>query len=226
MFTLYHFTLDTASRLVRLVLAEYKLTFEMIEERYWKRDPDFLKLNPASTVPVLLEQGFQPVCGLYPILEFLDETRGFEAGNRRLLPDNANARAEVRRYIDWFMTKFEQEATGPLLHERVIKRTAKLGSPDPATLRAGRQNMKNHLQYFNYLAHERQWLVGNRMSYADLAIAAEISCLDYLDEIDWTQYPAVREWYARLKSRPSFRAILADSILGTAPPPHYADLDF
>lgn len=226
MFTLYHFPLDSASRLIRLVLAEYRLPFETIEEKYWERRTEFVRLNPAAKVPVLVEQGYRPVCGLYPIMEFLDETRGFEAGDRRLFPDNASLRAEARRLTEWFLVKFEQEATSPLLHERVIKRAAKLGSPEPGTLRAARQNMKNHLHYLNYLAHEHQWFAGNRMSYADLAAAAEISCLDYLDEIDWADYPAARDWYARLKSRPSFRAVLSDSVLGTPPPPHYADLDF
>ncbi|MEO0820795.1 MAG: glutathione S-transferase family protein, partial [Pseudomonadota bacterium] len=53
------------------------------------------------------------------------------------------------------------------------------------------------------------------------------SCLDYCGDVPWDDYPAVRNWYAVLKSRPSFRGLLADHVPGfPIPPPHYADLDF
>ena len=51
---------------------------------------------------------------------------------------------------------------------------------------------------------------------------------NYLAEGDvpWQQFPAVREWYASIKSRPSFRPLLADQLPGFPPASHYADLDF
>lgn len=64
------------------------------------------------------------------------------------------------------------------------------------------------------------------MSFADIAAAAHISTLDYLDEIPWEGYPAAQQWYVRVKSRVAFRSLLADRIPGIAPPKQYADLDF
>ena len=82
------------------------------------------------------------------------------------------------------------------------------------------------MKYLSWLAGSRQWLAGDRLSYADLAAAASISVLDYLGEIDWTESPIAKEWYQRLKSRPSFRPILAERVRGVTPVSHYADLDF
>ena len=64
------------------------------------------------------------------------------------------------------------------------------------------------------------------ISAADLTAAAHLSCLDYLGDVPWDEHPVAKEWYARLKSRPSFRPLLADHWPGTNPPEHYANLDF
>ncbi len=50
--------------------------------------------------------------------------------------------------------------------------------------------------------------------------------LDYLGDVPWEAHEPAKEWYARIKSRPSFRPILADHVPGAPPPKHYADLDF
>ena len=64
------------------------------------------------------------------------------------------------------------------------------------------------------------------MTVADFAAAAHLSCLDYVGDVDWTRNPGLHEWYAKIKSRPAFRSILADLVAGFTPPEHYADLDF
>ena len=100
------------------------------------------------------------------------------------------------------------------------------GSPDSAAIRAGRNNLKSHLRYLDWLVQSRNWLAGSRLSLADLAAASALSVPDYLGEIPWDSEPAVRDWYARVKSRPSFRPILADKLAGLPPASHYVDLDF
>ncbi len=86
--------------------------------------------------------------------------------------------------------------------------------------------MRYHLKYIGWLLQRREWLAGNRMSYADLAAAAHLSCADYLGDVPWTEDEAAHAWYARIKSRPSFRPILNDRVPGMAPAAHYADPDF
>lgn len=230
MLTLLHQTLCPHSRFVRLILGEYGQEARLIEERPWQRREDFLRFNPAGTLPVLIEEGQPPVPGAGIIAEYLDETRGAEQGEARLLPISISQRVEVRRLIAWFNERFFDDVSGPLVGEREFKRhmTPEQGGgpPDSSALRAARHNIRYHLAYIGWLVQTRDWLAGERLSYADLAAAAHLSAADYLGEVPWTDNDAAKHWYARVKSRPSFRALLTDTVAGMPPPKHYANLDF
>ncbi|MEM7461577.1 MAG: glutathione S-transferase family protein [Pseudomonadota bacterium] len=230
MLTLYHHAISASSRYVRLVIAEYGQNVEFYEERVWERRPEFLQLNPAGTLPVLIDNGREPVCGGIVAGEYLDETSGAMMREKRLMPENPNDRAEVRRLVEWYLIKFEDEVVRHLVGERLLKQMMPVGdggrAPDSTIIRAGRANLKNHMKYTGWLASNRNWLGGNNISQADLAAAAAMSILDYLGEIDWAEEPAAKDWYARVKSRPSFRPLLLDKISGLPPSSHYIDLDF
>lgn len=230
MLTLLHQTLCPHSRFVRLILGEYGLDVRLTEERPWERRESFLKLNAAGTLPVLIEEGQPPVPGAAIIAEYLDETRGAEQGEARLLPIAISQRVEVRRLMAWFNERFFEEVSDPFVTEREFKRhmTAAQGGgpPDSDALRAARHNIRYHLAYIGWLTQTRDWLGGERLSYADLAAAAQLSSADYLGEVPWQENEAARHWYARVKSRPSFRAILGDTVAGLPPAKHYANLDF
>lgn len=137
------------------------------------------------------------------------------------------ARAEIRRLMEWFLVKTENEVTKHLVRERALKPLmGGEGAPDAGAIRAARANVRQHLKYVNWLAATRDWLAGPRISYADLAAAAAFSILDYMGEIEWSEFEAARDWYSRIKSRPSFRPLLAERVRGLAPASHYADIDF
>jgi glutathione S-transferase len=230
MLTLFHHPLLASCRFVRLAFGEYGEELALIEEKPWTRRKEFLALNAAGTLPVLLAEGDAPIVGAQVIAEYVDETRGILKRERRLLAEDPMQRAEIRRLVDWFLTKTESEVTRHLVRERVLKplmpEAVGGGSPDSGAIRAARANIRQHLKYVNWLAGTRHWLAGGRVTYADLAAAATFSVLDYLGEIDWRDNPAAREWYVRVKSRPSFRPLLADRVRGLSPVSHYADLDF
>lgn len=223
MHRLYHLPLSPFCRKVRLVLAEKRVEAELIEERPWERRLDFLRLNPAGQVPVLITDEGRALSGSNAIIAYLEETRP----DPPLLPQGPFDRAEVRRLIDWFDDKFNAEVTLNLVGERITKRLANAGYPDGACLKAGSRNIRVHLDYLTYLLEGHNWVAGPRLSLADLTAAAHLSCLDYTGDVPWDDYPAVREWYAVMKSRPCFRGPLADHLPGFPRPPlHYADPDF
>lgn len=230
MLTLLHQPFCPHSRFIRLALGEYGLSARLVEERPWERRTEFLALNPAGTTPVLVEEGHPPVPDARIIAEYLDETRGADLGEHRLLPRDINARVEVRRLINWFSGKFAAEVSGPLVGERIFKRYMTPeqggGSPDMDIIRAALRNIRYHLAYIGWLVRTRDWLAGERMSYADLAAAAHLSPIDYLGDVPWNEDEAAKSWYARVKSRPSFRPLLADTHAGIPPSKTYADLDF
>lgn len=230
MLRLFHHPMSGASRAIRLTLGEYSLSAEFIEEKPWERREAFLVLNPAGTLPVMVTEREETICGALVIGEYLDETSGAMMREKRLMPENSAGRAEVRRLCEWFINKFDAEVSQYLVHERVFKplmRSADGGSaPDSTVIRAARNNLKTHMRYLGWLAGSRNWLGGERMSLADLCAAGMISVLDYLGEVPWEIEPAARDWYARVKSRPAFRPLLADKLAFLPPASHYIDLDF
>jgi glutathione S-transferase len=230
MLTLTHYRLCPFSRSIRLALGELGHEPVLIEEPAWEWRPAFLALNPAGELPVLQLPDRVTLAGVYAISEFLAEeppppgvTRGLE-----LLPRTREDRAEARRLIDWFQRKFDREVSRDLLNEKLYRRLldGKAPPPDTELMRAIRANMRYHLGYIGFLADQRRWLAGDDLTFADLAAAAQLSSLDYLGEVPWSDYPATKAWYVRLKSRKSFRSLLADRIPGFAPPADYANLDF
>ena len=218
---LFHFPLSPFCRKVRLTLAEKRIEVELIEERYWEQGQDLLARNPAGKVPVL-RMGDRVFSESQAICEYLDET----VPEPSLIPRDPLKRFEVRRLCAWFDDKFHHEVTTNLLYERLMKRVTKQGYPDGKAIREGANRIKYHLDYMAWLLEQRRWLAGDVMTLADFAAAAHLSCLDYASDVDWDRQAAVKDWYAKIKSRPSFRSLLADTVPGTPPPFHYSNLDF
>jgi glutathione S-transferase len=226
---LIHHRLCPHSRFVRVVLGEYGIAAELVDEPVWERREEFLALNPAGTTPVLID-GDLTAPGAITIAEYLDESYGVDQATGRLLPSDIVSRVEVRRLTAWFHDKFFDEVTGYLVQEKIFKRHLRVaeggGSPDSTAIRAARANIRYHLDYIGWLLKERNWLAGNRMSYADVAAAAHLSTADYLGDVPWHENESAKNWYARMKSRPSFRPLLGESLPGMTPSPSYANLDF
>ena len=219
---LYHLPLSPQSRKVRVVLAEKRLAVELKAERVWERRPEFLALTPAGEVPVLVDEGGEVIADSGAICEYIEELHP----DPPLLGRDALSRAETRRLVAWFDGKFADEVTANLLGEKVLKRFLGLGEPSSDAIRAGTENIHYHLDYVAYLTERRRWLAGDEFSLADIAAAAHLSTADYLGDVPWAAHEEAKDWYARVKSRPSFRPLLADHIPGLPPPGHYADLDF
>lgn len=221
MYRLYHYPLSPFSRKVRLVLAEKGIEVELVEERYWEARTEFMRMNPSGKVPVLKTNKIT-LSDSSAICEYLEDIHPEPI----LMPQDAEKRAEVRRLANWFDDKFYREVTLNLLGERLQKKVMGGGYPESKNVKAGAKAIRYHLKYMGYLLDRRRWLAGDRMSMADFSAAAQISCLDYISDVDWNSHELVKEWYAKIKSRPAFRSLLADQLPGFPQPAHYADLDF
>jgi glutathione S-transferase len=219
---LYHLPLSPFARKVRLVLAEKRLPFDLRLEKTWERRAEYLELNPAGTVPTLIEDNGMVIPDSGVICEYLDEAYPDSGLMGRTLAE----RVEVRRLIAWFDGKFNAEVTQNLLGEKFMRRLTKRGNPNPSAIRTGYVALRYHMEYLGYLAETRKWLGGATLSLADFAAAAHLSALEFIGDVDWTLSPGAKDWYARMKSRPGFRGLLTDRVPGTMPPAHYADLDF
>ncbi len=224
-YILYHYPLSPFCRKVRLVLAEKRIDFTLREERYWEKRIAFQKLNPSGKVPAL-RNGMEVFADSQAICEYIEAIALDNSVS--LIPQDPKEQCEMRRLISYFDEKFNQEVTSVLVFERMLRRIQKKGSPDERRVKYGLNNLKYHAKYLKFLILHRRWVAGNKLTLADFAVAAHLSCLDYVGYIDWHQedFAEIKGWYSRIKSRRAFKPILSDHIPGYFPPIHYANVDF
>jgi glutathione S-transferase len=221
MLQLLHFPLCPFSRKVRVAVREKELPAELTLVEPWRSGDSLLAVNPAGEVPVL-QDGELVIADSAVICEYLDEVRP----EPPLIGKTVAERAETRRLVAWFDGKFVREVTDPIWREKLIKRIKHQETPDSRAVRVGLGNIDLHLAYIAYLFERRNWLAGEVLSLADIAAATQLSVLDYLGDVPWDRHPGAKLWYSRIKSRPSFRPLLADRLPGVKPADHYDDLDF
>jgi glutathione S-transferase len=221
MLKLLHFPLCPYSRKVRLALAEKELKVEAEAIEPWLCRDDLRTGNPAAEVPVL-EDGSRIIVDSGVIAEYIEETQR----GRPLLGKDPGQRAEIRRLVAWFDKKFVADVTNPIWHEKLIKRLRDKATPDSAAVRRGLANIHDHLDYIGYLFDQNHWLSGDDLTLADLTAAAQLSVLDYMGDVPWEKHQGAKLWYAKIKSRPTFRPLLADRLPSIRPVSHYDDLDF
>ncbi len=219
---LHHISLSPACRKIRLMLYEKNLPYELHTENIWPPRKELYELNPAGTVPVLLDINGEIICGSYPIAEYLEE----QYPHTPLFGNDLHSKNEIRRLVDWFDGEFNTAITQKILFEKIYKRKNNGGSPNSSVIRKAKAEIGYHLEYIIYLTTNQKWLAGNFLTAADITAGAHISTLDYLGDIPWRDYPQAKQWYAILKSQPSFQKILQDKIAGIVPPPYYDNPDF
>lgn len=225
---IHHYPLCPYSRKVRLCLAEKKLDFTSEVENFWEKRPHYLKINPQGYVPALVDLNGSIIIDSNAITEYLEEAYP----DRKLYPDELLARAEVRKLINWFDTRFANEVSLLILWEKVIKslhakvQGQRSEGPDSALIRHTKNVLVNYMDYIAWLVDRRNWLAGDHFSMADITVAAHLSTIDYFGEINWDKFETVKNWFVRIKSRPSYRALLNDRLPSLAPAAHYAELDF
>ena len=221
MVLLVHHSISPQSRKARLIMAEKKMLFVLKEEEPWNISDEISNINTSGDIPILIFDG-SVISGNYAITEYLEESNP----QYKLLPENAKERAEVRRIVEWFDNKFYNEVYRYIVYEKIIKRFQYREAPNSKILKAGLNNLRFHMEYIDYLADKNNYLAGNIITLADLTVAAHLSILDYLGDINWEEYKNAKLWYAKIKSRPSFKDILKDSIRGITPSANYTNLDF
>lgn len=217
---LYHLWLHPFSRKVRLAMGEKQLDFDLRIEKIWERRTEFLAMNPAGDVPVLVEKDGTTLANSQVICEYLEEVYP----EVDLLGKDPVQRSETRRLVSWFDFKFNREVSENLVGEKLMKRFLKMGEPHGPTIRAGHANIHYHLDYIGFLTEKRPWLAGDQFSLADITAAAHLSAVDYIGDVPWEEHRAAHRWYQKIKARASFKPLLEDRIPGFDPAGHYETL--
>lgn len=223
MWRLFHFPLCPFSRKLRLFLTEKGIPFELERVSPWERTDEFLELNPAGQTPVMVDTARgTKLIDSRAICAFFEET----VDGPPMIPGTALDRAEIRRLLGWLDEKLYADLVAPMIEERMRKRLVSREPPDTRVYREAMRAGNAHLDYLDYLVDSRRWLGGPVLSLVDLAAAAHLSVVDYLGGLDFRGHKETKTWYAVMKSRPSFRPLLAERMEVIMPPAHYDKVDF
>ena len=221
MITLYHYYLCSSSRYIRLILEENKIPYQTQLENYWKPQKDFLQLNPAGHLPVLINEENFPVIGSNACVEYIRDLRS----RPDLFVDDYREKAEINRLVHWFDVIFKKEVFDPIIYEKVFSRIVDNITPNSDNIRAALNNLDFHIQYLNYLLISKKYFIKDEVTCLDFLVGANFSVLDYLGLLNFNSYDNIREWYFKIKSRPSFKTLLKDQIVGLNPHENYKNID-
>lgn len=223
---LYAMPFCPLSRKIHFGLLEKQLKPNLVLEKTWQPSARLMAFNRTGQLPVLVDRGV--ICtNDYVACEYLNEAYGAIC----LMGKTLVARAETRRLMSWFDSYFYKEVYGSLFYERALKKYIAQGKsvdrgPSTLTLKEGRVRLREALEYLEQLTTEHSHLNRHAFSWADITGAAHISCIDYLGDVAWHDFPNVKEWYLKIKSRPTFRIFQAQTFPGISPAPWYGCLDF
>lgn len=210
---LTHILLSPPSRFARLLLGEKRLAYDSVQPE-----------DPHAHLPVLVDMDGTRCEGLWAIVDHLEGAYP----DQPMVPEDAATRTKALRLLDWAMGPLLESVTRKIVYEKASQRftgAAIHRAPDMQIVRSGREALKDVLKTVGDAADLHGYLACRDCTVGDLAVAAHLSALDYFGEVPWKEFLSAAEWYLRVKSRPSFRSLLADRVPGQPPVSHYAGLD-
>ena len=194
---LYAFRFSGNSQRVRAFLWMLGLPFEerSIDIRQGEqRHPEFLAINPAGLVPVLIEGG-RVLTDSHAILVWLAQ----RYGGSRWWPADPWDLALVMQWLSFSANEIHH---GPNL----LRRHYRLGLP--IDVEATTQRTLAVMHRLEARLGERDWLELERPTLADIA------CYPYVESLPDAKlaldpYPAVRAWLGRIAALPGYRPMPA-----------------
>lgn len=213
------------SRALRIALLEKNISFSLDILNPWESMQEDIVVSPVGNIPVIhdeIDEHRFRIISAAAAYEYLED--GYH--DTTLYGEEVLIRAEVRRLISWMDSDFFHGVSSKLIEEKIIKRLNDTAFPNSIAISQAYAEIPYHMEYIDFLAGKRKWLAGNELSMADIVAGAHLSIVDYLGDINWKDYPHAKEWYLKLKSRPSFQEMLYDNIGSIIPSSSYRDLDF
>jgi glutathione S-transferase len=193
------------SPFVRRVAVSMKLLEMPFDHANWSVGRDFDRIrefNPLGRVPTLVTEDDERLMESSAILDYLDERAG---PDRALLPRSGRER---RAALNLMALATGAAEKGVLqLYERVFRPEEKRHSPWVARCHA---QMSASLAALDRRVGERgvsQWLVGKRMTQADITAACAFTFLDDALRVgtDRVMYASLATLAARCESLPAFQ---------------------
>ncbi len=204
--TLYGSPFSNFVRSARLALEEKGVAYTLDPAN--TKDPEYRRLHPFARMPALRHVDFQ-LGESMAIMRYVDEA--FDGPS--LQPVDVRARARMTQWISVF-----NDYVVAVIGRRILAEcyaTALFGRPtNEATIEAALPDARHQLNVLDGILAENPFLVGDRLSLADLMFLPHIFYLAKTPETEALLKPVahVRRWHESMSGRPSVRT--------TEPPIH------
>jgi glutathione S-transferase len=181
-------------RKVRIVIAEKSIDCELVVEHPGDADTRFSQLNPLVKIPVLETDGGDALYDSPVIVEYLDQL-----GGKPLIPASGDAHWQAQRW----------HALADGVMDAVVARMQELRRPEQMRMDEAVEKQEKKvmlaLSCLNEAVNNRNYLVGDSYTVADIAIAVALEYIDFRYPHDWrNRYPKLAYWLASISARPSF----------------------
>ncbi len=184
-----------ACALARYLKSPVEFVYVAVEKGEQKR-PAFLAINPNGKVPALAD-GDRSVWESNAIMCYLAEKAGSD-----MWPHDER-QIDIVRWFSWDANHFSRHG-GALYFEYLIKSRFGVGAPDPAAVEEALGEFRKSARVLDDHLRDRKYLVGERLSVADFAVAA---ALPYAEQarIPLAEFPNIQRWYDRLNELEAWR---------------------
>lgn len=192
---LYHHPYSFNARRAVMAALQLRAPVELVFvdlQKGEQRTPQFLALNPNHRVPVLEDDGFI-LWESYAIMQYLAD----KTPRQTVYPAETRARADVNRWLFWSGQHFSP-GIGILNWEHVIKGMLGLGAADPAEIQRGEQLVREYAGILDAHLSDRDWICGEALSLADLAIAAPLAAT-VPAKLPVAELSHLRRWFGQVQ---------------------------
>jgi glutathione S-transferase len=200
-------------RKARVVLTEKGIAHELVPANPLAPTPEFKKMSPLGKVPVLRHESLT-----------LPDSSCIVAYLERRFPEPALFPQDPAQYgralfYEEYSDSRIYDTLGPVFLQRVLLPRFANSTPDQARIQSCLERAPAVFDYLEGEIGDRQWLVGDRFSVADIAVASPFINWRYAGErLDGARWPRLVAYLERVHGRPSFRALLDDEKANFGPP--------
>ncbi|CAN7613093.1 glutathione S-transferase family protein [Pseudoduganella sp. LjRoot289] len=197
---IYHNVISSNARRVAMVAAHLKADVEFVEINLMSQDDRrrLGELNPNCKIPVLEDDGFL-LWESCAIMQYLAE----KTPGQTVYPAGVQVRADINRWMFWACQHFAP-AIGVLTWERVWKGIVTGQGPDAREEERGESELADYATVLDKHLAGRQWVVGDSLTLADLALAAPVMYIDKAT-LPLAGYPNLMAWYGRVQQLPAWQ---------------------
>lgn len=190
----YHNPFSSNSRRVLMTALHLNIPLELVNVDLMNPGDraKLLHINPNAKIPVL-EDGDLMLWESCAIMQYLSE----HAPGQTIYPADARRRADINRWLFWCVQHFAP-AIGIVVWENFSKGVIGAGEPDAYEVARGELQIAQFARVLDSHLAQREWIAGDAMTLADLAIAAPLMAT-VRARLPLLQYVNLQAWYARVQ---------------------------